>query len=257
MPEPNKTEERKSLLFRIPLYIIALLIFFGTFSGIRKYSRHINLFTLEKVVVYGADSVDSEEIIKLTNVRAGMPMFSLCMDSIRTRVLSHPHIEAARVSRTFPRALVIRVRERKPIALINYGDIYSVDSGGFIMKHPSRENEISLPILSGFTAKDSLLLNQQTTNRKLLKMLTVLNEIRRSNSAVFPQISELVNTQGNKYILYTADSATRIYLGETDFAKKVRLLEAFWATLRDKKEWHDFEYIDLRYHKQVIVQERT
>lgn len=240
--------------------LIGLII--GTFLisfvySAKRYSAAINLFGLQKVVVYGAASVDAEAVISRADVTSGTSLFSLPLDSIQSRVLEEPNILTARVSRELPRTLKIQVKEREPIALINHGKISCVDADGFIMDLPSKSLGSALPILSGFSAEDDIQVNAKTTNAKINNMLMVLNEIRQSDAFFFPQISELVSNGENEYILYTADSATRIYLGEEDFIEKVHLLEAFWATLQDRREWDDFEYIDLRYHKQVIVQERT
>ena len=240
--------------------IIGLIvgIFLVSFiNGAKRYSSTINLFGLQKVVVYGAESVDAEAVISRADVTHGASLFTMPLDSIQARVLEEPNILTARVSRELPRTLKIQVKERKPIALINHGKISCVDADGFIMTLPSKSLGSALPILSGFTAEDAIEINAKTTNIKINNMLTVLKEIRQSDAFFFPQISELVSNGENEYILYTADSATRIYLGEDDFIEKVHLLEAFWATLQNRRDWDDFEYIDLRYHKQVIVQERT
>lgn len=240
--------------------IIGLVI--GTFLisfvySAKRYASTINLFGLQKVVVIGAASVDAESVITRADVTPGASLFSLPLDSVQARVLEEPNILTARVSRELPRTLKIQVKERQPIALINHGKISCVDAEGFIMDLPSKSLGSALPILSGFTAEDEITVNAKTTNVKINNMLTVLREIRQSEAFLVPQISELVSNGKNEYILYTAESATRIYLGEDDFIEKVHLLEAFWATLQDRRDWNDFEYIDLRYHKQVIVQERT
>lgn len=226
-------------------------------SGAKNYAASINLFGLQKVTVLGAEYVNAESLIERANVQAGESLFSLPMDSIQVRILQEPAVRNVRVSRVLPRTLKIQVKEREPIALINHGKISCVDASGFIMALPSKELGTALPILSGFSPEDELKLNAVADNAKVKNMITVLTEIRESDVVFFPQISELVNSGENEYILYTADSATRIYLGEDDFVAKVRLLEAFWSTLQGRQAWNDFEYIDLRYQKQVIVQEHT
>jgi len=125
------------------------------------------------------------------------------------------------------------------------------------MPLPRMGMNLPIPIVSGFNRTDTLQENGACSNVKLNQMVEVLNVIQQDYSAFYPQISELVFTGENDYIIYTADSATRIYLGQSDLTDKVELLHAFWSTIGDRKQWSNYEYIDLRYKKQVIVRERT
>jgi cell division septal protein FtsQ len=54
-------------------------------------------------------------------------------------------------------------------------------------------------------------------------------------------------------ILTSAESGVPIIFGRGDIADKVARLEAFWSSEVLERGTKDLEYIDLRYHDQVVV----
>ncbi len=229
----------------------------GFIIGAVSYSAAIDLFALERFVVSGTALVDEEEVVALTGVEPGASMFSLPLDSLQQRVEGNPFIQVATASRQFPRTLRIRVQEREPLAYLNAGTLYCIDPTGYVMPLPAAGLHLGIPILSGMTATDSLRAGAPAYHAQIESMVEILTDIRSTYPGLYPQISELVHTEDDDYVLFTAEGATRILLGRQEFTRKIRLLEAFWATVGPERSWADYEYIDLRYRKQVIVQEQT
>ncbi|MBS1272575.1 MAG: Cell division protein FtsQ [Candidatus Marinimicrobia bacterium] len=251
-----ESENIKTYLTRLLTAVLVVGMVGGFAYGVFKYAKAINLFGLEKVVVSGASLIPNEKVLEYTDLEFGRSLFDLPLDSIQQQISQNPFVLAAQASRQFPRTLFIEVHEREPIAYINHSEFSCVDEYGYIMPLPPAGLTLEMPILSGFTEDDTIKTGGVTGNRRVQHMVEVLTEIHKIYPQLYPEISELV-AAGQQYTLYTADSATRVYLGENDLHHKVRLLETFWDTIGQKRTWADYEYIDLRYKKQIIVRERT
>ncbi len=247
-------------MLRIGLVIAKLLILLLAIAllgyGSCYYANSIDLFSLQKVVVSGTSLVPNHEVLKSSGVTFGSSLFHLPLDSIQQRIVAHPYIQAVQISRQFPRTVFIQVRERDPIAYINHGDFSCVDQYGVIIPVPRTERTLSLPVLSGFDGVDNLQAGSRSSDPKLIQAVDLLDQVRRDHPDFYARISELVATNG-EYVIYTAENTTKIFLGQTALPEKVRLLNAFRAATGDQRSWGDYEYIDLRYAKQVIVRERT
>jgi len=247
-------------VIRIGLAVLKGLIIVGALSafsiGAYNYADNIHLFALKRVVVDGTSLISNRSIVAEAQLKFGASLLTLPMDSIQARILAHPYVAAVQISRQLPRTLFIQVKERIPIAYVHHGNFACVDGQGVILPLPRAGMTLSLPVLSGFAARDSLSINQHSSNRQLTDMVEILNTIQHVYPALYSQVSELVSTKQG-YVIYSAHSPTRIYLGNSDLSNKVHILESFWTTIGNRREWDDYEYIDLRYNKQVIVRERT
>jgi len=252
-----ESENIKTYAKRAVTAILVAGMIGGFAFGAYKYSTAINLFGLEKVVVSGTSLIPNEKVLEYTELEFGTPLFELPLDSIQEQISQNPFVLATQASRQFPRTLFIEVHERTPIAYINHNEFYCVDKYGYIMPLPPTGLTLEIPILSGFSEADSIQSGETTTNHRVQHMVEMLTEIHTIYPELYPNISELITAADQQYTLYTADSATRVYLGDDDLHHKVRLLETFWDTIGQKRTWADYEYIDLRYKKQIIVRERT
>jgi len=76
-------------------------------------------------------------------------IFSVPLEERRRRLLAIDWIEDASVSRVWPDRLVVRVRERKPVAFVSSGvGVLLVDAHGVLLDQPAQA-QFSFPVLSG------------------------------------------------------------------------------------------------------------
>lgn len=245
---------------RIGLVIFKWLVAIGAIGAFSvsayHYADSIHLLALQRIVVDGTSLIPNQRILSESELKFGSSLLTLPMDSIQVRILANPYVAAVQMSRQLPRTLFIQIKERDPIAYIHQDGFACVDRQGVVLPLPQAGMTLSLPVLSGFTSQDTLSVDRPSSDRKLTDMIEILNTVQSVYPALYGQISELVSTpQG--YVIYNSTSPTRIYLGHSNLPNKVHVLEAFWTTIGNRYQWNDYEYIDLRYSKQVIVRERT
>lgn len=100
-----------------------------------------------------------------------MPLVDLAM--VRERLLQHPWVKDARVSRQLPNTLRIYIVEREPAAIWqNHGQLMLVDTTGVPLEPVSREAMPDLPLLIGEGAN-----SQEATRRKLLETAPALRPL--------------------------------------------------------------------------------
>jgi cell division protein FtsQ len=82
-------------------------------------------------------------------------IFSVPLDERRRRLLAIDWVADASVSRVWPDRLVIRIRERKPVAFVSFrsGPLL-IDAQGVLLEPPAQA-EFSFPVLSGVREEES------------------------------------------------------------------------------------------------------
>ena len=106
--------------------------------------------SIRETVVRGCKELTEKEILALAAVRPAANILTLNPDAITRRIRTNPWIREVFIGREFPDRLVILVRERKAVALLQgEKDLYLLDSEGSPFKKLEPEDELNLPILTG------------------------------------------------------------------------------------------------------------
>ncbi|MBA7622530.1 Cell division protein FtsQ [subsurface metagenome] len=169
----------------------------------------------------------------------------------RERIETHPRIKEAIIHRRPPGRVVIRVREREPMALINReGEFLGINPScvPFPLIEPLKE--IDLPLITGIESGE-ITIGEESNSTRLKVALDILKTILSLKGHLFSQISEINVEDG--ITLYTTKGATRVRMGKEDFRDQLLNLQGVLIHLN--KEKRRAEYIDLRFKNKVIVKE--
>lgn len=104
---------------------------------------------LEKVTVDGNHYLSEDEVIKTAALPLGESMFKLDLNGSLQKVEAMDWVDRAFIERRLPRSIVISIRERKPVALLDNGDLYGVDADGRILPTSPALLREDLPLISG------------------------------------------------------------------------------------------------------------
>jgi len=116
---------------RIALFALALI---GLIAGaITLYNS--STFAIDEVQVEGLTELTAEEVVAAAALPEGATLIRFPRAEMEVRLLAHPWISSAHISRRFPDALVIHVEERKPVALVDTGEavFWLVDSESTVL----------------------------------------------------------------------------------------------------------------------------
>ncbi|MBE0558765.1 MAG: FtsQ-type POTRA domain-containing protein [Proteobacteria bacterium] len=207
---------------------------------------------VRETVVRGCKELTEKEILTLAAIRPSANILAVNPDAIARRIRSNPWIREAFIGREFPGRLVIMVRERTAIALLQReGGLYFLDSDGEPFKQLESDDEANLPVLTGFVSGGR-------TNESLVKIaIVLLNYLAGSNAT--PAIGTVSEVHGNETFglsLFT-DTGLCLQLGFDGFESKFQRLTPVMADLDRKNMTAGFLLIDLSDPAKVNVQQRN
>lgn len=210
------------------------------------------LLHVRETVVKGCKELTEKDILSLAAVRSPSNLLTINRDAVAARIRGNPWVQEVSVGREFPDRLVIWVRERKAVALIEKGNgLYLVDGGGAPFKKLETGEESDLPVLTGF-------IREGIVNEELVKKsLALLGDIKGMKDG--PEIGMVSEIHGNETFglsLFT-DASLCLQLGFDGYENKLKRLTPVMADLDRKNMKTGFLLIDLNNPAKINVQRRN
>lgn len=208
----------------LPVAAALLAVVLVTAAGAAVYSwlGHSRLFTVRDIDLNRCAYVTREEV---SGMLSGVPqgnIWALSSQDIGRRLQSHPWVRSVAVRKAFPDRLVVRIEERRPVAMINLDALYYVDDQGKIFKRLTSYDPKGFPILTGFSQGD-LKASDAVTARNLKRTLELL---RATESGVLRQnVSEVHFDAQDGYTLVTRDSGIQLKIGTMDIREAMQRIE--------------------------------
>ena len=239
------------------LLFLSTSLIFSIIYGSINWCEYKELFNIDSIEVKGCYILTPQEIIEIVGTSSETNILDLDLSSIQTKLEESPYIKAAIISKQFPNYLEILIKERVPICYINHDNLALIDGEGIALPLPKKHLETNLPVISGFDS-DSLIykLGYLVPNEELLNVVNIINETMHFSPELYSEISEIHYQKNSNFTLYTIDGGTPIYLGKGNLSKQLNILAQFQCLLYNKRYLNDYQYIDLRWEKQIIAKER-
>lgn len=118
-------------------------------SQLLEQSVHAG-FGLQIVEVNGRNHTAKKAVLDAIGAHYNAPLLTLSLPAIRTQLISLSWVEDARVERYFPNKLVLTLRERVPLALLQTEKGHRlIDASGEIIAVASAKEFTHLPVISG------------------------------------------------------------------------------------------------------------
>jgi cell division protein FtsQ len=217
--------------------IVIVAIGSGLWLGYRfvTTSEH---FAITSIEVRGASHRSQDAIRDALPVKVGENIFTTELDTLARALRSDPWIASATAHRVLPDTLVVEVRERVAVAVVQVGnELYLVDEAG----HPFKRAQVDagegtqLPIVTGFD-RDQYREAPVETAELVMHALTVLARWR--TVAVRPEIGEIHVDAHHSITLHTYEHGTAIELGPitaSELAARFATFDAAWSELTDRE----------------------
>ncbi len=257
----ESAKDNKNSIIRIMKAIFLLFLstslIFSIIYGSINWCEYKELFNIDSIELKGCYILTPQEITEIVGISSETNILDLDISSIQTKLEESPYIKAAIISKQFPNYLEILIKERVPICYINHDNLALIDGEGIALPLPKKHLETNLPVISGFNS-DSLIykLGHLVPNEELLNVVNIINETMHFSPELYSEISEIHYQKNSNFTLYTIDGGTPIYLGKGNLSKQLNILAQFQCLLYNKRYLNDYQYIDLRWEKQIIAKER-
>ncbi len=211
---------------------------------------------LTRIEIVGARQADPGVLQRLAAIDSGAALFDLDPALIADRVMRHPWVRTASVTRWPTGTLRIAVEERVPVALqMDAGGrpVRYLDAEGYGMS-PGRGPVPDVPLLYGVQGPAHPM--RPLEDKSVRALLAALAELEAPAHAL---ISEIVRAPDGEFWLYTTPAAGQpsvlVRLGREDFQRQLRRLVAFWQQAVLTQPHKTFSLIDLRFANQIVVRE--
>ena len=210
---------------------------------------------VKDVVIEGTKIVEKNELLQLSQIRAGTLLYDADLTSIQRNVMSHHYVKDATVERNLPSSIRISVVERLPLALVNGNEVRYLDEEAVVLPHSVSKALFDLPVLSGLANSDALKFGARVDNPDVQEALSILSTAKLVSKELFHLISEVQIRRGD-IVLYSAEWGIPIIFGRGEAPGKLVRLETFWSEIVKDRGAENLQYVDLRYDDQIVVRWR-
>ena len=234
--------------------LLCLVIIGISLFGSVKWAQFNQTFVVKDVKIEGINYFDDTVLSEYKKSIKDQNIFLSNLKGYKIEIESLDHIKGCKISRVFPSTVKVEVYEREPLAMISANDLIILDSEGICL--PVEYCEISLPILSNFKNNQELYeKGKKTKSSNVLKSLDVIKYSKENFDSLYTNISEFVFNEHSEYEIILKNGRTKILLGDNNIFAKIDNLNAFATVLPADKTLESYRYIDLRYKRQIVVEE--
>ncbi len=246
----RSSENRRQFI----LCVILLAVIGGGAAGLGMLVYHSlsrsDFFQITEIRINGMHRLRRDRVLTLGRVRVGDNLLSLDTDKIKARLTAEPWIAGVEVDRQWPNRLIITIKERKPLCLLNQGGRLSyIDGHGKVFAAVKAGDELDYPVISGLPAAAKAGLGGS------LSLALKFIHYAGFGSDFLPRqnISELHFRSGGGVILFLADRPFPIYLGavidRSSYSRLAKVLE--W--LYKHRKFKEVSYIKMGYGDEKIL----
>jgi cell division protein FtsQ len=163
------------------------------------------------------------------------------------RLMAIDWIEDASVSRVWPDRIVVRVRERQPVAFVNLRrGVRLIDAHGKLLDPPS-QSQFAFPVLSGIGEND--------TDQQCLDHVTTFLRVQEDLGYLAKEISEIdtADPENIRIITQVDRRALTLLVGDGSFAARYRNFAKHYPEI--VKRSPQARIFDLRLEDRITVKE--
>jgi cell division protein FtsQ len=174
-------------------------------------------------------------------------IFAIPLEERRRRLLAIDWIEDASVSRVWPDRLVVRIRERKPVAFVSSrSGVLLVDAHGALLEQPAQA-QFSFPVLGG--------IREDGTDADRRDRVRAFMEFQQDMGFLSKDVSEVdaADPDNIRIISQVDHRAVTLLLGDGNFARRYQNFLNHYAEIRKRSP--EAKAFDLRLDDRITVKE--
>lgn len=227
--------------------VVSWMVLVGMIAGVAAVPsvlRRRDAFHIRIVEIEGNKYLHADTIVRLAGIDTTTNLFDPMSDWLE-KLEAHPLIESVKARRRLPGTLILRLREREPIAWVVGSRLFAVDSTGSV-----------LPILPGVTEVDLPIIltdeSERNDSTSWLAVVKVLSTIHMLAPDLYVQLTEAKNARPGVGISLR-DRPYEILLPTTVDDLGLERLQSILGIVREQGVDGRLTVIDLRYSNQAIL----
>jgi cell division protein FtsQ len=252
-PEDRGGERFQGILrkiLRLASLSLVLLVFLIGGHGVYITLLDAHSFQMRRIDVVGCQKISRETLLSLMKIE-GMPnLFTVRLTDIAKRIESHPWIDHVQLRKVFPDTMVVQVKERRPIAILQLEELYYIDSKGVIFSRVGDKDKYNYPFLTGLT-RQALDKSPEETKNLIMTALELLTMTSTGKVSPLDDISEIHMEKNSGIRCFPQNQDLEVKMGWDSFGEKLKRLSVVWSDLG--KRGYTAISIDCRDVKRIVV----
>ncbi len=249
--------------FKFTMAVAAVMVLTGLFVMVHDLLTQCDYFGARQLTIQGMRRLTQEQVAQQAGVYTGVNILSTNLALVRKRLLAHPWIAEAEVSREIPSGLAIVIKEHRALAMVDCGQKYLINTRGEIFKAWEPSDPDNLPVVSGLDISDLTVYgrtepSQPRGNKERsapFKAVMRVLELGGKKGSILPNrvVKQIHVDRQIGLTVHAFDRGKTINLGYSDYAGKYRLLSNLFSYLKHHRSITDFDRIDLNNLQRVVV----
>lgn len=157
---PEQSEIRVRIIgciescLKIMLGIAIVTVISCTFVFLHDFFTQCDYFNAQSITAEGLDRLSQQQVMEQARITPGINILSVNLSKTRKRLMAHSWIADADVQRELPGKIHIRIREHKPIGVLDLGRKFIINAEGEIFKEWAEADGDTFPEVSGLGFSD-------------------------------------------------------------------------------------------------------
>lgn len=200
-------------------------------------------FAVRTIEIEGAKHTPRRALDILTQQYVGANLFRMDIDRVQRDLGGLGWVRRIDIEKKLPDTLRIKITERNPVALVRVGErlLYVDEEGSGFAELSPTVGDRDLPVIG------------EAHGPELTRTVKLLEELRRSDRALYSRISEIWPIPPRGFAVYDRELGAVVYVNAEDASARYRDLRAVLEAENDPK----IEYADLRFADRVIVKAQS
>ncbi len=245
----------KRLVFGMKLALVGTALLFVSLLFVFSYDllTQCDYFRAKNLWVTGMHRLTQGQVLKVAKVASGVNIFSVNLTKVRKRLLAQPWIEDAEVSRDLPYGIHITIKEQTPLAILDLGRKFIINTQGEIFKEMDSSDQCRLPVVSGLEFSDINVKGEPRSApfNAVMKVLALGQEPESILPCTSIQRIDVDHEMG--LTIYAHDTIREIKIGYHDYSSKYEMLKNVLFYMEKDGGFSRFESIDLNNLNRIVV----
>jgi cell division protein FtsQ len=236
--------------------LVVLACVAGCVAVARLVERHVRTspaFATREIRVEGRSRLTEREVIEAAGLAVGRNAFDMGPEQAAERLRDHPWIASAHVERRLPGSFVVKLRERRAVAVLALGALYLVAEDGAVFKRVAVGDPVDLPVVTGIE-RERFTTDRAWRTSLLLEVVALLHSYREAGLQRSTPVGEVHVEPDGGLSLYVGGDALHARLGRAPFREKLSRLRRVLDRLAQDKQQAAYVYLDnVRHPDRVTV----
>jgi cell division protein FtsQ len=199
------------------------------------------------LTIQGLNYTSETKVLRVFIMDFDHSIFSVSLAERRRRLLAIDWVEDAWVSRIWPDRLLVRIRERKPVAFVLFrSGVLLIDAHGVLLDPPPQAH-LAFPVLSG--------IRQDETEEQRSAHVRALLRLQQDMGYMAKDVSEVNTTdpENIRIVAQVQNRAVELMMGEGNFAQRYQNFLTHYPEIARRSP--NVKSFDLRLDGQVTARD--